>query len=210
MRIGLIAALVLVPVTGCLWKKPAADAPRATAVPAEQANPEYWLNQPGNVTIRYGDFDKLVDACEVVASRRGFKLDRADFRSALLTTKPLTASQIFEPFLTDNTTGQTIARANLATYRRTIFFEFAKIEPTPEGGAASYVVTPKVLIERQATRTGRAGPAVFSATAVNATAVIGSKEQDNGQYIPLSYWYATGRDAELERRLVLDLTDRLY
>lgn len=198
--------LSLLSLPSCIRGTPDPTAPRATAIPVEQADPDYWLQQPANVSARFTDFDKLFDACQHVANRRGFRIDRADFRAALLTTKPLTSSQIFEPFISDITTVQAGVRSNLATYRRTVFFEFARTETEPP----VFTVTPKVLIERQATRNGRAGPAVVSTAAVNPTLVIGSREQDAGQFIPVTYWYATGRDAELERRFVRDLTTRLY
>jgi hypothetical protein len=187
------------------------------------------MNQPANVTLGFGkngteeEFEKLVAACKASAIARGFVIDREDFRSALVTSKPLTASQFFEPFLQDNVTFGCVLRSSLGTYRRTVYFEFSREQAASSAAeqvgtshsvdgakAGRFLVTPRVILERKATRTGNVSTARVSLEAVAPTRMEGNREADAGNIIPTTYWYATGRDDNLERRLARDILDRLY
>src|SRR5207245_5438405 len=64
-------------------------------------------------------------------------LDREDYREGLLTTLPLVSKQSFEIWRRDVVTVPAIAQSTLATFRRTVRFQFSKRE---DGG---YIAAPR-------------------------------------------------------------------
>ena len=79
---------------------PAATQP-ATAIDPKTAEPGYWYDLPGVVTVNTPEFDTLWKACKLAARDDGFVLDRPGYRDGVMTTQPLTSKQFFEPWLND-------------------------------------------------------------------------------------------------------------
>jgi hypothetical protein len=173
---------------GCVGSRPsnpAATQP-VTVVDPQLAEPDYWLRQPGVVTVSYNDFTRLWEASEDVARSRFFKIDRREYRAGRLTTVPMVSKQWFEFLRKDAVTEFDVRESSLGPIRRTIYFEFVQ-EP---GGVTT--VTPKVLVERQS----RLDPK-YRGTSGDPDA-------------PVSYWYALRRDAAMEQDLADAVKGRLY
>jgi hypothetical protein len=175
----------------------------ATDIPTEQATPEYWWDKPAPTRVPADDFDRAFDACQRAARDKSFVVAVADARTGTVITSPLTASQWFEPWMQDNTTSGDVARASLATLRRTVRFDILK---TPDG---KFAIAPKVLVERQ-TVVGRRVSGVVGAntfTAIDQSSLTAQTPEGNA---PPTYWYAVGRDYNLEVELGNKVIDEMY
>lgn len=176
----------------------------ATDIDPQQAEPEFWYTQPSAYQTRQAEFDRLWDTAVEVSRRLLFKIDRQDRRSGVLTTEPMISAQWFEPWRRELKTCGDVANSSIATYRRTIRYEFVR-----QGQA--YTIRPKVLVERQAITERRVSGALNRSyfrrdRELNA---FGSRETDAGIFIPDSYWYAVGRDPALEAFLVRQIDSSL-
>jgi hypothetical protein len=190
---------------GCI-SQPSNPAPGHSAIDIDPklATGDYWYHQPPSVTITGRDFDKLVAATEEVARSRFFIIDRTDYRDGLITTKPLVSRQFFEPWRSDTSTAFDLAQSSLQTIRRTLHFEIAR------RGDNTWTMSPKVLVERYVL-IGRSltSPANMQVN-VFAPSTESGYDADPG-IVPLAntYWYALGRDANLEKDLAEDVKKRL-
>jgi hypothetical protein len=183
---------------------------RATDVDRKLADPAYWFNRPATTTVTADDFDQLWAACGRAARDRGFRVEREDFRSGVMTTQPLVSKQWFELWRRDVVTLPDVAESSLHTLRRTIRFEI-KVR---EDGA--YEAAPKVLVERYSVIEHRITSAVqyrdvFALTRVEA--LRQEYRQRNPlleqEGIPTFYWYATGRDESLEKKLAESIAGKV-
>lgn len=208
-RFILFGLSVLMSLNGCMTESRsvhiATTQPgRATDIDPEQADPEFWYAQPAAYQTRQADFDQLWDKAEEVSRRLLFKIDRRDRRTGVLTTEPMISAQWFEPWRQELKTCNDVANSSIATYRRTIRYEFVKQGQT-------YSVTPKVLIERQSITERRVSGVLNRLyfrrdRELNAS---GNREADAGIFIPDTYWYSVGRDAALEAFLVRQIDSSL-
>ncbi|MGH7213696.1 MAG: hypothetical protein ACREIT_02885 [Tepidisphaeraceae bacterium] len=197
-KVVLVASL-LVALAGCVNARSDPARRDATRNDLEQARRAYWFEQPDVVRVSARRFDPLWKACEATAGDYLFDLDRLDYRAGLITTKPLVSKQWFELWKRDVSDPGQLAVSSVATMRRTVHFD---IERADDG---SYVMSPRVLVERQTL----AGPRVTSASqyqSVFAAAAptaepYGSPEADAGINLPTYYWYSVGRDEAMEREL---------
>ncbi len=202
-----LCAMVCVSSTGCIRRSAAQQATTrpVTVVPPEEANQEYWYGLPARYVVPGQDFDRLWDAARRAALARGFELDRTDYRAGIILTEPLTSAQWFEPWRDDVVSIRDRNQATLGGYRRTIRFEFTR------GDDGTYTVSPKVLVERHSVQTRRTTSAVQYAQALQAEfdPLTGSRELDQGRFIPAVYWYGIARDYDLEQALADDIVRRL-
>jgi hypothetical protein len=200
----LLAAIV--GLGGCrnapLAVSPAPTTQNATAIDPAQGEPEYWMNQPATASVDHGDFDRLWDAADEVSRDLLFKIDRQNRRLGLLTTEPNVSAQWFEPWRREVQSPGELAESSAATIRRTITYKFDK-----QGDG--YVVTPKVLIERQAISERRVSGYLAKTYFRGDRDAAGSREADAGVILPDSCWYPTGRDHALETLLAEKIEAKL-
>jgi hypothetical protein len=178
-------------------------APVATDIDPAQATPEFWWDKPAQVRVPVSDFDRAFVAAEKSARDLFFVVDRSDAREGLITTRASTAAQWFEPWRQDNASWDSIVRSSVDTYRRTVRIQ---IEKVPDGG---FIITPKVLVERQ-TLVGRriTGVVGFRGfTSIDQSSI--TADTDDGR-APASYWYAIGRDYELELQIGKSIVSNMY
>jgi hypothetical protein len=197
-----VAALLI---AGCISNRPANPAATQPVTVKDPATtqPSYYLDQPPAATVTTLQFQPLWDACEKAARAYQFHLDREDYRLGLITTKPMISKQLLEPWRRDAGSSHAVWENSLATIRRTLRFE---IQRTEEG---AYVMTPKVLVERETIverrltaavqfRSAFAGPASESKVSVTA-------ESD----LPPRYWTPIARDTALEQRIAEGVRKRV-
>jgi hypothetical protein len=174
-----------------------AHQPKPTTRPSlATTQPDYWLSQPPAATVSSRDFDRLWHATEVAARDHGFVIDREDYRSGVLTTEPLTSKQWFEVWRNDVQTAEDLVDSSLATYRRTLTFQFEKKSD------GTYEVSPTILIERYAQSERPITASVYLGRVFSGRRRHirqGSAEADRGIRLPSHYWYPTGRDTVVER-----------
>lgn len=197
---GVTLAVAAVGITGCGIPP---ISPVATDIDPIQATPNFWWDKPAQVRIPVSDFDRAFAAAQKSATDRFFVVDRADPRDGVITTRAATASQWFEFWRRDNTTSGDVLRASVYTFRRTVRFD---IEKTPDG---RFAVQPKVLVERQTVvgrrTTGVVGYRGFTSIDQSSLTAV----TDEGR-APATYWYAVGRDYNLELELGRAVVDAMY
>jgi hypothetical protein len=200
---SLLITVAAVFLPGCIGgpANPAATQP-ATAIDPKTAEPGYWYDQPGVTSVETPEFDTLWKACKLAARDDGFVLDRPGYRDGVMTTQPLTSKQFFEPWLHDVVDDHSLVQSSLSTMRRTVRFEMAKVG---EGAAVAWQCVPKVLVERYQVVERRVTNEteyrqVFTLTREQLN-MQEERERDPTAGIPPFYWYAVGRDHELERQL---------
>jgi hypothetical protein len=206
----LLVPLFLLP--GCIGSRanPAAKQP-VTKVDPDRAQPWYWYNKPGEFAVAYPQFEPLWRAAGEAARDASFTPDRQDFRNGVMTTRPLVSQQFFEPWRRDTASAYDLAQSSLQTVRRTVRFEFERKED------GTYVLTPKVLVERYSFGEHRITSAeeyrqIFSLTPEEAHRRRDLQEnptQEVSATPPPEYWYALCRDADMEQRLAEWVRDRL-
>jgi hypothetical protein len=204
VSLAIAAAAMLL--TGCI-SHPANPEPGHSAIDIDPktAAGDYWYRQPPSVTIVARDFDKLIAATEDVARSRLFVIDRTDYRSGLITTRPMVSRQFFEPWRDDTTNLHDLTQSSLQTVRRTLRFEIAR---KPDN---TWAMSPKVLVERYVL----VGQTLTSAASMEYNVFTPSTESGydaDPNLVPLTntYWYALGRDAGLEKELADDVKSRLH
>jgi hypothetical protein len=197
----LLAGLACGHLAGC---SASGTGPLATDAGPETATPAYWVAQPATETVVHGDYDALWEAARGAARWRGFRADRQDYRGGVIMTHPLVSKQAFEVWRRDVVALPDLAEATLATVRRIVRFEIAERED------GTYACVPKVVVERYAQTERRITSVTqYRESFSTEEGVLGSRERDKGVNIPVTYWYAIGRDAALERELAEGIRARL-
>ena len=135
------------------------------------------------------------EACIGAARWRGYRADRQDYRNGVLMTMPLVSKQLYEPWRRDVATMGDMTESTLATLRRIVRFEIKTLDD------GSFECVPKVVIERYSSAERRITSITQYRETFSINTAEGNRERDRGVNIADTYWYATGRDAELEERL---------
>jgi hypothetical protein len=184
---------------------------RVTYVPKEEAQPAFHYRKPAVATVTAPNFDALWADIHRVTRNAGFYPDLEDHRLGLFISRPLVSSQWFEPWRGDTVTAYDRLDASVATRRRTVRWEVAR------GTDGTFTAVPKVLVERYVflehrVTTGAQFTEIFALTVEEVRNQL-LRDADPASFaegaIPVAYWYATGRDAELETWLASHVQDRV-
>jgi hypothetical protein len=189
-----IAIALVVVLTGCAGKRPEwKEDPRSATV-------AFWAEQPASARVVAPVYAELWSAAEEACSRFGFPPATTDYRGGLLTTGARISPQFFEIWHDELRAAEDVAESSLATVRRRLRFEFSR---TRDG---RYVVEPKVIVERLSLAERRITNAVDYRGALGP----GTEQRFGpaGAAVPGSYWYAIGRDADLEASLASRMAER--
>lgn len=207
----LMASCLLAALTagGCIAdSNQSADAAPATAIDPATTQPSYWYDQPASGAVTSGDYDRLWQACVDVAHEFLFDIEDRDYRGGVLETRPLVSGQWFEPWRRDARTIDSRLESSLAAMRRSVRFEFTRVD------GQTWQVTPKVLVERQAIAENRITSGalyrnIFQSPSRARYRASGSVEADQGVVLPSRYWYPVGRDATFEQALARAVEHKL-
>jgi hypothetical protein len=208
LRVIFASMLLCALFTGCITgpMHPSATQPVTISDPAT-TQPSYWYSQASPATVTYDSFGTLFKTCENVTRDYGFKIDRVNYRTGIMTSYPMVSSQFFEIWRPELRNIHDAEQSSLATVRRTLHFEIQRNED------GSFEVSPKVLIERQKVQEQRITSVALYRGAFTPTdpknLPAGTKETDEGFIIPPKYWYAIGRDPLLEKKLAHEISARL-
>ena len=165
------------------------------------AHAEYWLAKPAAASVFDPNYEKLWNSCQDIAREDLFSLARQDYRDGLLTTKPMVSRQFFEFWRPDTGDMYGVVQNSLQTIRRTIYFEFQKLP----GG---YVVTPKVVVERESSATKHITSSSQYGTVFSYTAPL-PNELASGAPQAGVFWYAIGRDLKMEADLASAIKEKI-
>lgn len=206
LRRSLIAGICAFCLSGCVAGRHLPEQDRPTSPDKDLAQPAYWMEQPAEQHVTHDNFDELWQAARRTVRGKSFRLDRTDVRGGVMTTNPAVSEQFFELWRGDVATLGDIAESSLSTVRRTIRFDFERLDDQ------SWRLTPRVLVERFAFVERRI------TDVYRYTELFGRpdpRRQPGGFYngldrdlgVPESYWYAERRDTELEAALARQIQD---
>jgi hypothetical protein len=184
---------------------------RVTYVAKEESEPGFYYRKPAAATVVAPAFDALWAHINRVTRNAGFYPDLEDHRLGLYISRPLVNSQWFEPWRGDTVTVYDRLDASVATHRRTVRWEVAR------EADGTFRAVPKVLVERYSllehrVTTGAQYNEIFALTREEVRnqelrALDPSQFADGP--VPVTYWYATGRDEDLEKWLASHVQDRV-
>lgn len=187
---------LLITGAGCHNQRPQSHDDPASATLA------YWAQQPSASPVIAGDYAALWSAADEALRRFGFEAATTDYRGGLLTTEPKVSPQFFEVWHHELRSAEDVAQSSLATIRRRLRFEFSRT------GDGRYAVETKVLVERRSLAERR----ITSAIDYRGTLGPGRQQQfgpASAEAGSGSYWYAIGRDEDLERSLANRIAQRV-
>jgi hypothetical protein len=183
--------------TGCIMgrQNPAATQP-ATLLPDDSTRSPYWLEYPAVDSVSSPSYDALWAAARRAARACSFTVDRVDYRDGSMTTKPLVSKQFFEVWKGDVVDGHDLLQSSLGTMRRIVFFQIS------HGDDGGYILTPKVVVERYSAAERRITSVAQYLNIFSYEHGLVGEVTDEGQLVPIEYWYSVGRDPHLEQHLV--------
>jgi hypothetical protein len=201
-----VCAVLPLVALGCVGGKQLPPAGRPTPADPKLATTAYWFEQPATASVTGDDFDRLWEAARRAARSASFEIDRRDPRNGVMTTRPSVSRQWFEPWRGDIALFDldNAAESSFATVRRTVRFEFRRLDD------GTYEVTPKVVVERYSFAERRITSPVRYNEAFGRPRALAFGDLDQDQALPDTYWFAVRRDATLERHLADRIRGELH
>jgi hypothetical protein len=175
----------------------------ATAIDPKLGNSEYWFNRPAVEKIVAADYDTLWNACEATLVDGSFSMERFDYRTGLLTSKPLVSKQFFELWKNDIVTFNDQILSDAATRRRVVHFQIKK---QPDG---CYVCEVKVVVEHYSMPERRITSVSQYRDSFSPKRQYEESQMDDGTPVRSEYWYAERRDEPLEHWLAARVREHL-
>ncbi|CAN5384188.1 hypothetical protein BH10PLA1_BH10PLA1_11100 [soil metagenome] len=198
-----VAGVSLLLLAGGCVNGPSRPVNAETAVKRDTATIQYWIDQPATIRVTADNYDQLWRACDRVAHRYLFAIDRTDYREGLLTSQPMISKYFTEFWRSDVVTAADMANSTLATYRRTLRYE---MRPTPDGKFEAAV---KVIVERSTSFERRVTTAIQYRDAFSGFSPGTEFYAEDGSVQPAQTWYAVGRDLALETEIGKRVQDSL-
>lgn len=199
----LVSFLMMFMLAGCMLRPVNPNAPIATDIDPKSALNDYWFKKPAVVSVEATHIEALWNAAADAAKERSFIIDRRDYREGWLSTQPLVSKQPFEFWRGDVVSPVAELQCTLSTMRRTIRFHFTG---TADG---KYICEPKVVVERYAMPERRITAVDQYLEAFTTLHAAEDTATEEGQTLRVEYWYADGRDYDLERVLAESIRNKL-
>ena len=199
----LLTASMMFLLTGCMLRPVNPNAPIATDIDPKSALNDYWFKKPAVVSVEATRIEPLWNAAVDAAKERSFIIDRRDYREGWLSTQPLVSKQPFEFWRGDVVSPVAELQCTLSTMRRTVRFHFTR---TADG---KYICEPKVVVERYAMPERRITAVDQYLEAFTTEHAAEDTTTEEGQALRVEYWYADGRDYDLERVLAESIRNKL-
>jgi len=154
------------------------------------------------------EYARLFDATVLVLRDYGFRVARQDYRFGVITTEPMRAPTILEPWQTINTTVDQAFASTVNDQRRrvTISLVPAEADPPTTGAPTPYELHAEVIVERLMVPTARLTGSTAGRRIVHQLSSVPVEWQQRG--IRATYWRTIGRDPYLEQRLLAGIVRR--
>ncbi len=181
--------------------KPATTQPQARPTPAKpEDKPIYGPTLSGLL-----QFEATFDASVEVLRDYGFSIDRQDYRFGTVTTRPLVAPTVFEPWKPTNTSNLQIAEGTFNSQRRIARVELKPIQ-FPITATSKYQLTVQVYMIKlqQPLRYLNRSTTGFGIISIYSS--VPAEWREKG--ITRAYWLADGTDPLLARRIADDIAER--
>ena len=176
-----------------------------------------YTQTPNPFEIDAREYRRIYNAAVLVLREHGFRLGRQDYRFGRVTTLPLPAPTVFEPWLVTNTTAKQNLVSTLNQQRRivTIYWEPTALQdrsPTRsvENAARAdiaYQMRIEVHLEQKQTPVRRLNGSTSGHAIMTSLKSPPLEWVEQGIDEP-SYWQPIGRDPHLEQRLTAAIVRR--
>lgn len=173
---------------------------------------------PNPIVIAAAEYHRVFDASVDVLREHKFTVDRKDRRFGVVSSKPLPASSVLEPWQTDNTVAQDYSENTLHFQRRSVRVELRPITPAPAdpaqpaspGRASTTPATGDYELEVIVNVDRLYHPPVQLISAALRPFDFRHqrkryREVTTEYGVDASYWQPVGRDAGLEKRLLAQI-----
>jgi len=159
------------------------------------------MEQP--LAIEADDYTRTYEAALHSLRDHGFAIDRQDHRFGVITSEPLAAPTLLEPWKPSHTTlGQTV-ESTVNDQQR-----IARIRLVPRAEAhEQYDLSVEVIVQRRQLPARRLSGSTTPRRMFNNQRQVPQPLRE--QNVPRSYWREVGRDRELEQRLTHDIHKKL-
>ncbi len=163
---------------------------------------------PTQIDIDAREYRRMFDAALLVLRDAGFVLDRRDYRFGIITTRPLFAPTIFEPWHARHTSSSTTLESTFNDQRRLVRVSLLPAQPTLPDDATQPLNTDtyQLIVEVQLERRQH-GLQRLEGSA-DAGHVISSMRRTDRANNQSDHWRAMGRDTALEERLLQQIVRR--
>lgn len=169
--------------------------------------------------IHHDEYDAVFEATEAVLREYRFEIDRADRRFGVVTSRPMTASSLIEPWYADNTTFDQVLDSSINHHRRTVRVELepatddqgdasaGQAMPIQPGVRTDYLLRVEVYVDRRHVAERQLNTAAVTGVGfAQNTGRTRSLATERG--LQTEFWRPIGRDAALEQRLVRAIVQR--
>lgn len=185
------------------------------------AAPQQSVTIQNPVEIDTLEYTRMFDAAVMILRDEGFHIDREDYRFGTITTRPVSASTMLEPWKDDNTTDDQSAQSTISQQRRQITITF---EPRESDGrkpddrtwrlgddsddSPGYLMRAEVLVERLVL------PVTYLTGSTDGRRVLGKLSSVPAEWqrrgITQAYWRPLRHDDHLEQRLLVQIVRRSF
>lgn len=157
------------------------------------------------------DYDRIYTAAVEALWDFGFRIDRRDHRFGRISTLPLGAATVVEPWHPQNSsTGQAVQATFLDLRRRVNVMldpeTSNKAAPLHTGEGQDYLLRVEVLLEKRQLPTRGI---INSGSGRLFTRLDAVPSEWKRRGITSSYWLSVGRDPQFEAKLVRQIVDRI-
>ena len=154
------------------------------------------------IEIGTSEYSRMYRAAVLVLRDHGFRLDRQDYRFGHISTRPLPAPTIIEPWDHTNSTFDQALESTINSQRRVVSVMFdpageqaAQVDPDPGYLMRIEAMVERVQIPARQLTGSTDGPRVFG-----TLSVVPRELAQRGIVGP--YWQTVGRDSYLEHQLL--------
>ncbi len=153
---------------------------------------------PNPFEIDVSEYGRVFDAAVLVLREQGFRVDRQDYRMGVVTTLPLDAPTLMEPWRAANTSSAPSHDSTLNAQRRLVRVSLTPMDQTL--GPDAYLLSVEATLERRSWPDRRLTGSTNGHTIVAPLSDTPLELRQRG--VVSESWRPMGRDAQLEDRLI--------
>ncbi len=164
---------------------------------------------PTQLDIDAREYRRLFDAALLVLRDAGFTLDRRDYRLGIITTRPLFAPTIFEPWHSRHASAATTFESTFNDQRRLVRVSLPPAQPADDNTTEPAMAdTYQLIVEVQIERRQHGLQRLEGST--DAGQLVGSMRRTEQADTDSDHWRPMGRDVALEERLLQQIVRRSF
>jgi hypothetical protein len=170
------------------------------------------VKAPDPIRIDAREYSAVFDAAILVLRDEGFTINRKDYRFGVVTTRPLFAPSVFEPWHVQNTTSYQTLESTLNSERRIVEVTIEPTGPAPGVGAVpaapnpNYQLRVDVLIERHEYPMYQLSGSTSGYSVLDTYSGPSQLQTERG--LLSVYWVPIAHDPYMEQQLIAEIIHR--